>query len=359
MSKNDAADDAALVKYDRRFATQFRQINTFSKVDQDLFFSMLSIIRDRKQTTVTITGDELIRRSEYLRKNTNKFTRANLVRMIDDMTDRINNCYIFMHDDARNVDRKIFLFQSFELNRDSADFTASLTPVFSHYFFNIENFTFTRFALHGFLGLKSRYSKVLYRLFLDNYGGSFEINTSDLFNLLGIGNKPSSQKQFVYRLPVYLREIVDKTGDFVGAIDYDVIKDRSHGRGGQGGKYKSLIFRYTERPGRVVESRDNLPLCPYCHKELIWRRNKQTGKSFIGHRDFIHSDCKIKGFNDINDLEQHIAAVARDQQDKSAAIAAAQHDPIYQAMFSDAKPDLPADFDPAKILNKHGNNSNK
>lgn len=355
MNKTD--DIAPLVKYDRRFSTQFRQINTFSKIDQDLFFSTLSIIRERKQTTVTIKGDELIRRSEYLKKHTNKFTRTNLVQMIDTMTDHINGCYIFMHDNARNIDRKIFLFQSFEINRDTADFTASLTPVFSHYFFNIEDFSFTRFALRGFLNLKSRYSKVLYRLFLDNYGGHLEISTSDLFDLLGIADKPSSQKQFIYRLPIFLKEIVDKTGDFTGVIDYKVNKDRSQGSGGRGGKYKSLTFSYDERPGRVIESHDVLPLCPYCQKELIWRRNRSTGKTFIGHRDFIHSTCKIKGYNDMDDLQKHIAAVDKACHDKSAAIAAAQHDPIYQAMFSDVKPDLPADFDPGKLFGSYGNGS--
>ena len=126
-----------IVKYDRRFC-EFKQINLLSKIDQDLFFSVLSIIRERRQTTVTITGKELIDRSGYLKRRLKQFSAANMIKLIDQMTDRINNCYIFMHDDVRNVDCKIFLFQSFELNRDSADFTASLTPVFANFFFDIK-----------------------------------------------------------------------------------------------------------------------------------------------------------------------------------------------------------------------------
>lgn len=343
-----------IVKYDRRFC-EFRQINLLSKVDQDLFFSVLSIIRERRQTTVSITGKELIDRSGYLKRRSNQFSAANMVKLIDQMTDRINNCYIFMHDDVRNVDRKIFLFQSFELNRDSADFTASLTPVFANFFFDIKKFPFTRFALPGFISLKSKYSKVLYRLFLDHYTGSMKISANELFDLVGTVT-PTSQRQFIYKLPIYLKEIVDKTNDFDGPIYYDVIKVHESGRGG---KYKSVVFKYKERKNRIVESNvatdAALPCCPYCGQELTWRKNGQTGKTFIGHRDFVHADCKIKGYNDINDLEQHIAAVARAQQNKSIAIAAAQNDPIYQAIFNPGKPDLPADFDPAKIFNKHGN----
>jgi hypothetical protein len=344
-----------IVKYDRRFC-EFKQINLLSKIDQDLFFSVLSIIRERRQTTVTITGKELIDRSGYLKRRLKQFSAANMIKLIDQMTDRINNCHIFMHDDVRNVDRKIFLFQSFELNRDSADFTASLTPVFANFFFDIKKFPFTRFALPGFIALKSKYSKALYRLFLDHYSG-MEISANELFDLVGTLTA-TSQRQFIYKLPIYLNEIVDKTNDFAGPIYYDVIKEHERGRGS---KYKSVVFKYKERKNRIVESNvvtdASLPCCPYCGQELTWRKNGQTGKTFIGHRDFVHSTCKIKGYNDMDDLQKHIAAVDDDHNAKTAAIAAAQHDPIYQAMFSKSKSDLPADFDPDQLF--FGNNSSK
>lgn len=345
-----------LVKYDRRFSAQFRQINAFNKVDQDLFFSTLSIIREKKQTTVTITGKELMQRSGYLKKNVKQFTKEQLIKLIDTMTDHINSCYIYMHDPDRDIDRKIFLFQSFEINRKTADFTASLTPMFSHYFFNIQDFLFTRFALHGFLILKSKYSKVLYRMFLDNYGG-MEISTANLFEMLGIENKHSSQKQFIYRLPIYLKEIEEKTGDFIGPIKYQIIKDDSRGQNNPKGKYKSIIFAYTERPGRVIEANvDDLPLCPYCHQELTWRKNKTTGKEFIGHKDFLHSACKIKGFNDIEDLQKQIAAEEKKRSEKLAAKENAKNnDPIYKALMgaTDAHSDLPKDFDPESYFDSH------
>ena len=59
----------------------------------------------------------------------------------------------------------------------------------------------------------------------------------------------------------------------------------------------------------------------------------------------------------MDDLQKHIAAVDDAHNAKTAAIAAAQHDPIYQAMFSKSKSDLPSDFDPDQLF--FGNKSSK
>lgn len=346
--KLKSKSDQPIVKYDRDFC-KFKQINLLSKVDQDLFFSVLSIIRERRQTTITITGDELIKRSGYLQKRARSFTKRKLIKLIDDMTDHINSCYIFWHDEDKNVDCKLFLFQSFTINRATADFTASLTPAFAHFFFDIQKSLFTRFALPGFLALKSKYSKVLYRLFLDNYAG-LEIEADKLFDLLGIKSS-TSQRQFIYKLPIYLNEIQHVTKDFIGPVDYQVIKEHERGRGG---KYKSVIFTYKERPGRVIESDNNdnkLPLCPFCGEQLTWRKNKQTGKNFICHQN-SSTKCQNPYYDSLEDLQHKIDEVDRERKAKAKAISAAMKDPVYNAIISDKvkQPDLPEDFDPVKLL---------
>lgn len=341
-------ENQSIVKYDRRFC-EFRQINLLSKVDQDLFFSTLSIIRERKKTTVTITGKELIERSGYLKKRLVQYSAKNMIKLINQMTDRVNSCYIYWHDEETNEDHKLFLFQEFKINRDTADFTASLTPAFAHYFFDIKHFPFTRFALPGFIALKSKYSKVLYRLFLDNYAG-VEISTDELFNLLGTKTS-SAQRQFIYKLPIYLNEIQQVTRDFKGPITYQVNKEHERGRGS---KYISVVFDYEERENRVIEGNgknQELPPCPYCGQKLTYRVNKSTGKKFIGHQDIEHLSCRVKSFNDLNDLIAQIAKEEERKENIQKAKEAAKTDPVYLASIeSNAKSDLPDDFDPEVVV---------
>lgn len=285
-----------LVKYDRRFC-QFSGVNSLSKLDQDLFFSVLSIMRERKEINTVISAKDLIARSEYLQNHHGgNYTTTALVSAIKKMAINVSKC-TFIIDSPQAVD-VINLFDRFRVDKDTGDLTIVLAPTFSHIFFNIES-TFTRFYLQQFLNLKSKYSKALYRLLLDHHR-TFTISMGDLFSIFRIKN-PNTQRQFLNRMPTYLKEL-EATGDFKGDIRAEKISTKDSNNK----KTKSITFNFAENSNRVVESSrnelQNNYYCPYCHEVLVWRHNKRDGSKFLGHINYKDCKCPVTTYPDVQAL---------------------------------------------------------
>lgn len=297
----------SIVKYDRRFC-EFRGFNSLSKVDQDLFYSLLSILRERKEVNTVVASKDLMMRSKYLGKNQRYFSKAKLYNAIDQMVQDVLPCSMLI----KNGETKEYLniFERFNLNEKTLELTVSLAPTFSNLFFNITEMKFTRFYLDNFLGLKSKYSKSLYRLLLDHHT-SFTIDIDDLYGLFKITSS-SSKRMLLHRLPKYIKEIQDSTDDF---SDDPPIQFTVNHSGGFNRPVESVTFIFKEKLNRITEAlwSDRLPLCPYCGKSLKWSVNSKTGESFIGHVDYTNSTCRVRSFPT---LESLVEAVESEQRKK-------------------------------------------
>ena len=298
MKKIQNNNEKPIVKYDRRFSMNFKSVFALPKIDADLFNTVLSIIHERKSVKTTILAKDIIDRSKYLNKNSGDYTISKLIKSINVMADHVGGMYYLVRDEEKNIDRRLYLFDSFGINKDTGDLEVILGQSFSSYFYNIEKARpFTRYYLDNYLSLKSKYTKALYQLFLDNFGGC-TIDLNDLFDLLEIENK-STQRSFINRLPVYIKQVED-TGDFVRPIEYIINKRVGKIRGN-----RSITFKYKEQPKRITKDiiienelkknsqTENL-ICPYCGDEIEETENRKTKKKFWHHKNWeMHKNCKL------------------------------------------------------------------
>lgn len=322
-----------IVKYDRRFSNYFKATYSLSKIDADLFNTVLSIVRERKEVSTTILASEIIDRSRYLEKKNKDFSIAKLIACIDTMTDHVGGMYYLVHEEETGMDIKMYLFDSFGINQKTGDLSVILGKSFSKYFFDIEKQRpFTRYYLSNFLGLKSKYTKTLYRLFLDHYGG-FTIELTELFELLGLENS-STQRSFINRLPIYIKQI-EGTGDFLLPIEFTVNKVPGKRRAN-----RSVTFSYRENPTRITEkvieksdiqecNDEESLICPYCGDEIIATVNQITGKKFWCHKNWKdHRKCELKNAENLDDMLKAIESGRKKMAEREKKKAALANNPI-------------------------------
>lgn len=325
MDKQEqASENSPIVKYDRGLKKYYNSIFEMSKVEIDLFITVLSIICKEKKQKLEISRNDIINLSQYTSENRGEnYTVKKMVEHLDHMSDKIGGMYYLIHDENSSMDIKMYLFDTFGINKSTGDLKISLAPTFSSYFFNIpDNTAFTRYYLIKMLNLKSKYAKILYQIFLDNHDG-FTISMED-FDILFGAETANARYTIMNRLKSYIKQ-VDATGDFIGPISYSYNKDPYNQR-----KNKSITFRYKEKPRRVRESNkpnkkdsfnlqtiDNqIPVsatpekmgCPYCGDNIIELKNKQNGQKFFCHEHWQeHKNCPLKNQPTREDMLDAIA----------------------------------------------------
>lgn len=322
-----------IVKYDRRFSNYFKAAYSLSKIDADLFNTVLSIIRERKEVCTMILANDIIDRSRYLEKKSRNFTIKKLIAYIDQMTDHVGGMYYLVHNEETDMDIKMYLFDSFGINQKTGDLTVILGKSFSRYFFDIEKQRpFTRYYLSNYLSLKSKYTKTLYRLFLDHYGG-FTIDITELFDILELNNS-STQRSFINRLPIYVKQI-EGTGDFLLPIEFTVNKVPGKKRANQ-----SITFSYRENPERISEKvigesdiqecdDEESLICPYCGDEIIEAVNQNTGKKFWHHKNWKdHKNCELKNAENLDDMLKAIESGRKKMAERKKEKEALANNPI-------------------------------
>ena len=342
-------EEKPIVKYDRQFSDHFKSIFSLSKTEADLFNTVLSIIRERKSLETTITAKDIIERSQYLKKRNSEYTIKTMVNYIDSMSDRVGGMYYLIYDEEKKVKTRLYLFDMIGINEETGDLEIKLGRSFSKYFFDIENSRpFTRYYLINFLGLKSKYAKNLYRMFLDNYGG-LKITLDKLFENMGIKNA-SSQRSFINRLPIFLKQI-EATGDFRTPICYTLIR-----RPGEK-KNKAIRFTYEEVSKRItevditgstyiVDKKIQELVCPYCGDTIVESENKNTKKKFWHHKNWKeHQKCPLKNCNTLDEMQ---AAIDDAWQLINKKKAEKQREKEQKKQLE--KSDLPEDFDPSVVF---------
>ena len=340
-----------IVKYDRQFSNHFKSVFSLSKIEADLFNTVLSIIRERKSLETTILAKDIIERSQYLKKRNADYTTAKMVKYIDAMSDHVGGMYYLIYPEGTKVKTRLYLFDTIGINEETGDLEIKLGRSFSKYFFNIEKSRpFTRYYLINFLGLKSKYAKNLYRLFLDNYGG-LKITLDELFKVMDIKNA-SSQRSFINRLPIFLKQI-ENTGDFCTPISYTLIR-----RPGER-KNQAIRFEYKEMPKRITEvditdsanivNREIQSLvCPYCGDDIVKSKNKSSKKDFYCHKHWAeHKNCPLKNRDTLEEMQESII-----EAQKIISKREAEKQRKKEQKKKSEVSDLPEDFDPAETLSR-------
>ena len=129
----------------------------------------------------------------------------------------------------------------------------SLNPKFARFLYDIpEKIGFTIFELQAFLSLKSKYSKTLFRFFLQNFNGKWTIGIDDLRGILGFSDSYSSGNIIKY-IKNILPEL-ESTGYF-SDIEMDYTTKNIRGR-----PIKDVIFSYKINKEKALESQGQTTL---------------------------------------------------------------------------------------------------
>lgn len=143
-----------IVKYHNDMNTI--NFNNFNAVELDLLLSICAKIRDEGINTLVYNFDQLRDLSNYKPTANNRF--------VNDLQ-RVNRKLLMLNFTIRTNSKIIqfVLFKKFEIDLDTQTLTISVNEEFN-YILNELTANFTRFELHEFVSLQSKYSKNLYRL---------------------------------------------------------------------------------------------------------------------------------------------------------------------------------------------------
>lgn len=205
-----------IVKYDNQLnAVIFRQ---FKANEMNLFFSIVSRMRDRNTDEVAFTFDQL--------KALSKYKPSGNVRFIRDLENTYRKMLTLTYGRrSEHVSQYFVLFTGFEINRDEKRVSVKVNPDMQFMLNNIANWT--RFSLEQFNELRSGYSKTMFRL-LKQYRtvGHAEFQVEDFRELLDV---PVSFKSGDIDKRV-LRPIREELSTVFKGFD---VKKEKHGLGGK------------------------------------------------------------------------------------------------------------------------------
>lgn len=165
-----------LVKYDNKL--NLLAFKGVSKLESDLFFSIIARLKEKKSDRIEISFNEL---TEFIDKN---LTNDEISNLLDKGLNKIVQTYISWETDSTIT--KFTIFKLFKINKEKATLEVSLNEVFLYILNNFES-GFTIWELAEFSSLGSKYSKTLYRLLKQfKYTGLLKMDWAYFFEILDI-----------------------------------------------------------------------------------------------------------------------------------------------------------------------------
>ena len=227
MSENA---DKHVVKYDNEF--NLTDLNQLKIIEQDIFFTVCSTFTAKKERAVSISLDTLMKRAKL---DEGHYSQARFLDFVRSTSDKLAKIVFRVSDDEGY--RIMPLFSEFFIPKGKNCLQVTLNDVFMRYFFKIpERISFSRFELEAFLGLNSKYAKVLFRHFLQNFTGVWIVDWYD-FRLLA-GFPRSYRSVEIFRLLDKVLPQLERTGYF-SKMKYTVQKARR-----RGSPIESIRFTY-------------------------------------------------------------------------------------------------------------------
>lgn len=126
-------------------------------VEMDLFFSLCTKVKEHGLEKITLTFDQLRKLSNYTATSNNE-----LIKSLRKTNKKIMNLQFTVQNEAANRIVDFVLFTTFDFDLIAKTLTVSVNEDFA-FLLNDPEF-FTQFELQEFVGLKSGYSKTLFRL---------------------------------------------------------------------------------------------------------------------------------------------------------------------------------------------------
>lgn len=239
-------DKKDIVKYRNEF--NLTNLNALDKIEMDILFTICSKITKNKSMAAEISFEELKEKAFLTEK---RYVWESAIKKFTSLADKILSIKFVI--DKQQSFEMMTLFNRFTANKKEEKMTVSLNPCFAHYLFDIpEKIGFSRFELEQFIFLKSKYSKTLFRLFLENYTGKWVIDFQKFKEILDFPTSYSNG-----RILEYIKNILpelENTGYFSDIeMDYTT-------RSRQGRPIKDVVFTYKINKEKALEAQGQTTL---------------------------------------------------------------------------------------------------
>lgn len=235
-----------LVKYNNEF--NLTDLNSLSKAEQDIFFSICSEFTKLKKEKIEISFFDLKKKAQM---TDSLYTDTRFLSVVTSAMKKIGNIYFHVSTSSKEV--YLHLFDGFELQKDENKFVILLGKEFRNYFYDIpDRLSFTQFELEAFLGLKSKYEKTLLRFLLQNFTGTWKLPFSDFRKIMGF---PKSYPNGVIsaRLDKIVKEL--NQTEIVSDLSYSLTHKAERGN-----PVKDISFSYFINKEKYLESQGQMPL---------------------------------------------------------------------------------------------------
>lgn len=235
-------------KREVKYANEFNLTNlqALERIEMDLFFAILSVLAKEKVLSVKIPFDLLNRAAEIYSR---KYSKARQKNFFENLGNKLTDLKaVALTDNINESDKKrgkiIFmpLWSKFVIDFDKEVVIANLNPEFANYFFDIElGRGFSQFELAEFITLKSKYSKTLFRQFIQMFRGEWTVGMDQLREILNI---PDSYKnrQIILLLQKCILEI--EQTKYISDINMEVFYEKSRGK-----PIKEVLFTFEVNKG--------------------------------------------------------------------------------------------------------------
>lgn len=206
--------------------------------EQDLFIVAMTKFQYSNEDTIVISLSELKGLGNFTRHNTKEFYRA-----ITSFSSKLGQTYMY-HEDTEEIVIQM-IFEKFTFSKREGYLEITATSFLQNALKNVEK-GFFRMTLEESVYLKSKYSKILYRLLRQwRHVGVYTAKSKELMRLLGTPEK--------YNMDLFRRKIltpaIQELGDNFKGLELHIIRASDQGLSMRGNpilKFK-FMFEKTKR----------------------------------------------------------------------------------------------------------------
>lgn len=247
--EKSVAKNNPIVKYKNDFNLTY-EFNALKAAEQDIAFTIMAQFSTKKVRNITLSAAKIKKAAMLTDK---KYTESKFIPMLQHVADSLSSIK-FHYTDVKEKEVWGVLFTTFLYDREADNGNGLVTvitnPAISGYLYDIPGGNFSNFELDAFLPLQSRYSKILFRQFLQHFHGFWDVSTKDFIDIMQISTKKSFYN-FVHRKDIYIKDI-ESTGYF-NDVNLDIVQAK-----GRGNPIIGLRFTYKLNKDRLLAARTNL-----------------------------------------------------------------------------------------------------
>lgn len=265
----------------------------FTKREMSIFYALAKILDDKNDQEISISFSQLQKIMSMRFEDAATFTT-----MLSDTAEKLLSIRATIKKDNGRIIAFV-PFVLFDINPEQKYMRIRMNPEYT-YLFNMLTKNFTYFELAEFNRLRTKYSQRLFSL-LKQYRstGRLYISVEDFKRLLDI---PAAYTQKLIGTKILTPAMTELKKSFV---DLELRKQKN-GR-------TIVAYEFTFRPERQTidavagseesQGAGDKVFCPHCGKEMVLRKNKDTGTAFWGHKYYKNTKCTCT-YSSLEELEK-------------------------------------------------------